>query len=117
MKKLWCLLLLCWSWQAGAAVNVNTADEAQLRTVKGLGEAKARAIVEYRKQNGPFRSLDDLAKVPGFGAKTVDAIRNDLTTGEKSEDKRSDKSSEQAAQPGERKAEARGEKPAERPAR
>ena len=52
-------------------VNVNTADAATLASeLDGIGPAKAQAIVEYRQQNGPFRSADDLLKVQGIGERS-----------------------------------------------
>ena len=64
-----------------APVDVNTADAAALQQVKGIGPAKAQAIVEYRKTNGPFASVDDLTKVPGIGEKSIVRLREQLTTG------------------------------------
>lgn len=58
--------------EAAAPVNVNTAPPAQLRTLKGVGEKKARAIIAYRKAHGPFRSLDDFEQVPGIGPALID---------------------------------------------
>lgn len=64
-------------------VNVNTADAQTLATnLTGVGLSKAQAIVAYREANGPFRSIDDLAKVKGIGAKTVDKNRDNLRTEE-----------------------------------
>lgn len=60
---------------AAAPVNVNTAPPAQLRTLKGVGEKKARAIVAYRKAHGPFRSLDDFEEVPGVGPGLIERNR------------------------------------------
>jgi competence protein ComEA len=57
------------------AVDVNTADEAALRVVKGIGPAKAKAIVEERAAGGPFRDRDDLGqRVKGLGGQTVDRL-------------------------------------------
>ena len=57
-------------------VNINTADAATLaRELKGVGEARARAIVEHRSQHGPFRSADELVLVRGIGQKVVDQNR------------------------------------------
>lgn len=57
---------------AFAAVNLNTADEQALASLKGVGIAKARAIVQERERNGPYRSLDDVgARVKGIGPMTV----------------------------------------------
>jgi competence protein ComEA len=46
-----------------------------------VGPGKAKAIVEYRTKNGPFKSVDDLGKVKGFGPKTLESLRADLTVG------------------------------------
>ncbi len=65
-----------------ALVNINTADVATLaREIKGIGESKARAIVEHRQKNGAFRSVDELALVKGIGVKTLENNRSRLTVG------------------------------------
>lgn len=56
---------------AGDAVNVNTATEAELVAIKGIGEGTADAIIKYREENGPFKNLDDLINVKGIGEKKV----------------------------------------------
>jgi competence protein ComEA len=56
------------------AVDINTADEKELASVKGIGPAKAKAIVEHRKKNGPFKSVDDLTNVKGFDTKSIDNV-------------------------------------------
>lgn len=61
------------------SVNINTASAEQLALLSGIGAAKAAAIISYREQNGPFSSIDDLAKVSGIGAATVDKNRHLLT--------------------------------------
>lgn len=66
---------------AMAAVDVNSATQAQLEDVKGLGPVKAKAIVDYRQKNGPFKTLDDLDKVDGFGRKSIDKLRAELSVG------------------------------------
>ncbi|CAN7304063.1 ComEA family DNA-binding protein [Paraburkholderia sp. DD10] len=72
------LLMLCvalaLSLSAGfaAAVEVNSADQAALESVKGIGPAHAKAIIEERSKNGPFKDADDLAaRVKGIGSKSV----------------------------------------------
>jgi competence protein ComEA len=64
--------------QAGAyaddRVAVNTAGLTELTVLPGIGEKKARAIIEYREANGPFRALSDLLKVPGIGPKTLEGL-------------------------------------------
>jgi competence protein ComEA len=58
------------------SVDLNTADVATLsRDLLGIGETRARAIVEHRRRHGPFRSVDELALVRGIGPKTVDRNR------------------------------------------
>ena len=60
-------------------VNVNTADAETISAeLKGVGLAKAKAIVEYRKKHGPFRSADDLSLVKGIGERTVELNRPDI---------------------------------------
>lgn len=61
----------------GERVNINTADAATLdRVLNGIGPAKAEAIVVYRKANGPFRSIDQLASVKGIGLSTIEKNRD-----------------------------------------
>ena len=50
---------------ASATVNVNTAQQSELQSTPGLDKYKAKQIIEHRHRNGPYRSLDDLAKVLG----------------------------------------------------
>ncbi|MGE5026894.1 MAG: ComEA family DNA-binding protein [Betaproteobacteria bacterium] len=82
MKKLLLILVTCFAFATAAfagQINLNTATQAELDTLKGVGPVKAKAIVDYRTKNGPFKSVDDLEKVPGFGKITVDKLRGDLT--------------------------------------
>ncbi|BBT15718.1 competence protein ComEA [Metapseudomonas otitidis] len=61
-------------------VDINKADAASLQgAMVGVGELKAKAIVEYREANGPFSSVDDLLQVKGIGAKTLEANRDRLS--------------------------------------
>jgi comEA protein len=64
-----------------ALININTADEAQLTSLKGIGPAKAKAITQYRQEHGPFKTVDDLKKVSGIGDKTLAALRPFITVG------------------------------------
>jgi competence protein ComEA len=57
------------------SVNINSADAQALTKLKGVGAKKAEAIVAWRKANGAFKSVDQLAEVKGIGAKTVEANR------------------------------------------
>lgn len=60
-------------------VNINTASEDELMTLKGIGEVKARKIVEDRKKNGKFSSPQDLLRVSGIGEKTLEKIIGQIT--------------------------------------
>lgn len=66
---------------AFAAVNINTATPADLDGVKGIGPSKAQAIVDYRSKHGPFKSLDDLKNVKGFGEKSIAKLKGELSVG------------------------------------
>ena len=60
-------------------VDVNTADAETISAeLKGIGLAKAQAIVDYRKKHGPFRDADDLSLVKGIGERTVELNRSDI---------------------------------------
>ena len=75
-------LLLAPSAFAADKVNINTADAAALDEVLlNVGPAKAEAIVEYRKANGPFKSAEELAMVKGIGLKTVEKNRDRIEVG------------------------------------
>jgi competence protein ComEA len=56
-------------------INVNTADWPEFATLPDVGETTARRIIDYRKRNGPFQSLDDLRQVRGIGPKTMERLR------------------------------------------
>ncbi|MBA2689441.1 MAG: helix-hairpin-helix domain-containing protein [Burkholderiales bacterium] len=81
MKKL-LFILLAWLAVVGAAfaaVNINTASKEELMTLNGVGEVKAKAIIDYRTKNGPFKSVDEVNKVPGIGEGILSKIRSDVT--------------------------------------
>jgi competence protein ComEA len=61
---------------AGAPVDLNTASAEQLDTLDGVGPAIAQRILEWRRQHGGFRSVDDLSQVPGIGPKRMAALRD-----------------------------------------
>lgn len=60
-------------------VNINTAGQAELESVPGIGPATARAIIAYRTEHGPFGRVDDLINVSGIGQKTLEKLRPYLT--------------------------------------
>lgn len=60
-------------------VNINTASEHNLQRLYGIGEATARAVVEYRETHGEFKSADELLNVKGIGEKTLEKIRDRIT--------------------------------------
>ena len=66
---------------AFAAVNINTATESDLEAVKGVGPAKAKAIIAYREAHGNFKSLDELDNVKGFGKARVEKLKGELSVG------------------------------------
>lgn len=75
-----CLLGLWFGHAVAAPLDINTATAAELATVmQNVGPKKAEAIVAWREQNGPFKSVDELEKVPGIGPKIVEANRALLT--------------------------------------
>ena len=66
---------------AAEKVNINTADAATLdRVLHNVGPSKAEAIVAWRKDNGPFRSPEQLAQVKGIGLRTVELNRDRIVT-------------------------------------
>jgi len=66
-----------------APVNINTATQAQLESLPGVGAKAAQRILDYRKQNGGFKKIEDLMNVKGFGEKTFLKLKPMLTVGEK----------------------------------
>ncbi len=58
-----------------AALNVNVATAKELQSLPGIGEVTAARIIDYRKTNGKFVSLEDMMKVKGIGTKTLEKIR------------------------------------------
>ncbi|MBQ9498403.1 MAG: ComEA family DNA-binding protein [Selenomonadaceae bacterium] len=60
-------------------VNINTDDAERLATLKGIGPALAQRIIEYREQNGGFKSIDEIKNVRGIGQKKFDAFKDKIT--------------------------------------
>jgi len=57
-------------------VNLNTATKAELLTLNGIGESYADRIIEYRKNNGPFQSPEEIMQVKGIGEKIYQKIKD-----------------------------------------
>ena len=70
-----CALLV----HAAELVNINTADQASLETLSGIGPSKAQAIITYRTQNGPFAKIEDIMNVSGIGTATFNNIKDYIT--------------------------------------
>lgn len=81
MKKLLIALVLLFAigGTAMAAVNINTATKEELTSLKGIGDKRAQEIINYRTKNGPFKTVDDLGKVPGIGPGILKQIRSNVT--------------------------------------
>ena len=62
--------------EASQPVNVNTAPQIDLELVAGLLRREAAAVVQYREKNGPFKTLDDMKKVPGLDFTKIDGKRD-----------------------------------------
>ncbi len=72
-------LLLPLGALAASPVNINTADKETLSAaISGVGEKKAEAIIQYRKENGPFKSVDELTEVKGIGEGILEKNRENL---------------------------------------
>jgi competence protein ComEA len=61
-------------------VNINTATQEELETLPGIGPTKARAIIEYRREKGPFQTPDELQEVSGIGPKTWEGLKDRVRT-------------------------------------
>lgn len=60
-------------------ININTADSEELMSLDGIGESKAKAIIEYRKTNGLFKSIEDIVNVNGISETIYTKIKTNIT--------------------------------------
>ncbi len=86
-KKVLMSLLLATVLSTGFAyamdkVNINTATSSELQALNGVGESTANAIIQYREENGMFKSVEDLANVKGIGSKKVEKFTDSVTVSE-----------------------------------
>jgi len=63
----------------GEKININTATAGELEQLPGIGPSKAKAIVDYRNRNGPFRSPAEIQNVSGIGPKTFEKLKDLIT--------------------------------------
>lgn len=61
-----------------ATVNVNTAQQSELTRIKGLDRVKAKAIIDWRNENGFIQNFTALGKVPGFTPEVIDRLKPEL---------------------------------------
>lgn len=111
MKKLLLLIVALFALATAvhAGVNINTATQAELQTLQGIGPGKAKAIIDYRNKNGLFKSVDDLEKVEGIGPGIIKQLRQDAMVSGASTVSKQDKP---AAKPAEDKSAKKEDKPA-----
>jgi competence protein ComEA len=64
---------------APVVVNINKAGAEELDKIRGVGPAMAQRIIEFRQQNGPFKSVDDLVQVRGIGGSKLQKIKDQIT--------------------------------------
>ena len=63
----------------GEIVNINSASKERLMTLNGIGESKAQAIIDYREENGGFKSVEDIMNISGIGEKTLEKIKDKIS--------------------------------------
>lgn len=66
--------------ESNGKININTAGSDELKTLDGIGDAKAGNIIEYRNKNGNFKSIEDLLNVSGISEKIFNNIKDKITT-------------------------------------
>jgi competence protein ComEA len=69
-----------WAGEEAKKININQASMEEISLLKNVGPKYAERIVQYREQNGPFKSPEDLMKVQGIGPKTLELNKDIITT-------------------------------------
>ena len=64
---------------AGGKININTADMSSLMTLPGIGEAKAKLIIDFRQKNGSFENIEDITNISGIKGKVFEKIKDQIT--------------------------------------
>lgn len=84
MRKIFLILVVFFGFNLSvlAGVDINTANQADLESVKGLGPVKAKAIIEYRNEHGMFKSVEELANVKGIGVGTLKQLGDQVSVQE-----------------------------------
>lgn len=59
-------------------VNINMATQTELEALSGIGPSTALKIIQYRNENGKFKSIEDIKNVPGIGDSKFEAIKNEI---------------------------------------
>lgn len=67
------------SKETSSIININTANLDELMSLNGIGESKAKAIIEYRNTNGNFKTTDEIINVKGIGSSVYEKIKNNIT--------------------------------------
>jgi competence protein ComEA len=100
MKKLYAAILLIFllTTSALAEVNINTASKEELNALPGIGPVKAEAIIKYRQEKGPFKSVDELKNVYGIGDKLFARLKSEISVGSPDVATESDKPAPAATQ-------------------
>ena len=65
----------------GEKINLNTADQYDLRRLPGIGEKRAQAILDWREEHGPFSYVEDLIQVPGIGEGILEGLMDQAIAG------------------------------------
>ena len=68
------------SSNTSSKISINTATLEELMTLPGIGESKAKDIINYRESNGPFNTIEDITKVTGIGESIFAKIKENITT-------------------------------------